>query len=183
MQETLTPRAAEVVAAARRLLEAEGPAVPTMRRVAGELGIRAPSLYKHLRGKQAIEVALIEAGLEEMGGALHDELRAAPPSEAIPRLLARYRALSRAQPNLNRLATAGQLPRDLLRPGLEDWAAEPFVMVTGEENLARALWAFAHGLMILEIDGRSRPGADLDGTWAAGAAAFRAAVAARRGLT
>lgn len=180
MQEALTPRAAEVVAAARMLLEAEGPAVPTMRRVAEELGIRAPSLYKHLPGKRSIEVALIEAGLEEMGQALHDEVGAAPPEEAIARLLARYRAVSKAQPNLYRLATAGQLPRGLLRPGLEDWAAEPFVLVTGDESLARALWAFAHGLMILEIDCRSREGADLDATWAAGAAAFGAAVGARR---
>lgn len=171
-----------MVATARALLEAEGPAVPTMRRVAGELGIRAPSLYKHLEGKRAIEVALIEAGLQEMGAALHEEVRSAPPGEAIPRLLARYRAVSKAQPNLYRLATAGRLPRDLLQPGLEDWAAEPFALVTGDENLARALWAFAHGLMILEIDGRNREGADLDGAWAAGAEAFSTAAAARRGL-
>ena len=43
----LTDRQREIVRAARRILETEGPAGVTMRRVAAELGIQAPSLYKH----------------------------------------------------------------------------------------------------------------------------------------
>ena len=61
----LSPRAREIVAAARELLEAEGPEGLSMRRVAERVGIRAPSIYKHLPDKQALEAALISAGFEE----------------------------------------------------------------------------------------------------------------------
>jgi AcrR family transcriptional regulator len=61
----LPPRAAQIVAAARVLLESEGAGALTMRRLGQALGIQAPSLYKHLPGKHAVEVALIEAGLTE----------------------------------------------------------------------------------------------------------------------
>ena len=53
----LSLRAQEIVAAARELLEEEG--AVSMRRLADRLGIKAPSLYKHLPGKQALEAALI----------------------------------------------------------------------------------------------------------------------------
>lgn len=56
-------RRREVVSAARRLLEAEGEAALSMRRIAAELGIRAPSLYKHSADKAALETALIADGL------------------------------------------------------------------------------------------------------------------------
>jgi len=48
----LSARAGQIVATARLLLEREGPEALTMRRLGEELGIRAPSLYKHLTGKR-----------------------------------------------------------------------------------------------------------------------------------
>lgn len=146
-----------------------------MRRVADELGIRAPSLYKHFPNKQAIEVAMIEVGLEQMGTRFHAAVDGpGPVGEAIPRLLAAYREAGQAQPNLYRLATSGPLPRHLLTPGLEAWAGSPFWLTTGDPFRAQALWSFAHGMVILEIDGRYPEGSDLDRTWQTGAAAFQA---------
>ena len=58
-------RAEEVVVAARRLLEEEGAEALTMRRLAEQVGIKAPSLYKHLPDKAALEAAIIATGLEE----------------------------------------------------------------------------------------------------------------------
>jgi hypothetical protein len=43
----------------------------------------------------------------------------------------------------------------------------------GDPDRARAAWAFAHGMTILELDGRFPPGADLDAAWAAGIRGFR----------
>jgi AcrR family transcriptional regulator len=147
-----------------------------MRRLGEELGIRAPSLYKHLTGKKAIELALIEEAFRDIGAALHAALeRWDSPIDAIRNLLATYRRFAFAQPNLYRLATAGRLPREDLTPGLEEWAGEPFLLATGEPHLAQALWSFAHGMVILEIDGRypqDPQDSDLDKTWEAGAAAF-----------
>ena len=64
----LSPRAQEIAAAARELLEQEGPDGLSMRKVAGRLGIQAPSLYKHLPDKQALESAVISMGFEEQAG-------------------------------------------------------------------------------------------------------------------
>ena len=46
--------------------------------------------------------------------------------------------------------------------------------VGGDGDRARAIWAFAHGMTILELNGRFPPGADLDAAWEHGIAAFRA---------
>jgi len=43
--DALTPRAREIIAAARDLLEEEGIGALSMRRLAQRLGIRAPSIY------------------------------------------------------------------------------------------------------------------------------------------
>jgi AcrR family transcriptional regulator len=166
---SLKPRAAEIVSAARGLLEESGREALTMRSLADRIGIRAPSLYKHFPDKNAVEVALIEQGMAELGAAL----RAAVASERpVAGLLRAYRAQALANPNLYRLATAGPLPRERLAPGLEDWAGEPFFLAVGEPHLAQALFAFAHGMVILEIDRRFPEDSDLDRTWDEGARAF-----------
>ena len=63
---------AEIIGAARRILEAGGPETLTMRRVADELGIQAPSLYKHFASKAELELALVTDAMAEIGEASHD---------------------------------------------------------------------------------------------------------------
>ena len=158
----LSPRAREIVDAARELLEDEGGV--SMRRLADRLGIRAPSLYKHLPDKQALENALISAGFEEMAE-LFD-------AESDARGLARaYREFARMHPHLYRLMTERPLDREGLTPGVEDRAARRVVDVFGDR--ARAAWAFAHGMTILELNDRFPPGADLDAAWEQGIDALR----------
>jgi AcrR family transcriptional regulator len=72
--EPLTPRGRQIVAAARELLEQQGPAALTMRRLADRLGIRAPSLYKHLPDKAALEAAIIATGFEDAAAAFEQAL-------------------------------------------------------------------------------------------------------------
>ncbi|MBG0826398.1 TetR/AcrR family transcriptional regulator [Planomonospora sp. ID67723] len=176
----LTPRAAQIASAARELLEEEGRDALTMRALADRLGIRAPSLYKHFPDKAAVEAALIEQGLAEMGAVLHAALEGTAPSEAadgtgaIGAVLRAYRAAALARPRLYRLTTSGPLARERLAPGLEEWSGTPFFLAAGEPYLAQALWSFAHGMVILELDGRYPDGSDLDRTWAEGARAFAA---------
>jgi hypothetical protein len=95
-------------------------------------------------------------------------------------LLTHYRRLGLASPSLYRLATAGSLARDRLLPGLEEWAGNPWYVVTGDPFLAQAVWSFAHGMVVLELNGRYPPGSDLDATWRAGAAAFEGPAAIGR---
>lgn len=169
-----TERARQVIATARVLLEAEGADGLTMRRLGDELGIRAPSLYKHVSGKPDLELGLIELALEESGEALHRAV-ASRPADPVGALLTAYRAMGLTHPNLYRLLTAGGFPREELVQGLEAWAGEPFFLAVGEPYLAQALWSFAHGTMVLELDHRFLGGSELDRTWRAGADAFTVA--------
>ena len=168
------PRVVESVAAARRILEQEGAGALTMRRLAEELSMQAPSLYKHFSGKAALESALIEDSMFDIGAVTHRALHEAAPEGPLDGLLVAYRSYCLAHPNLYRLATSGRLQRDTLPEGLEQWAGNPWFVVTGDPSLAQALWSFAHGMLILEIDDRYPPGSDLDQTWRAGGAAFDA---------
>jgi AcrR family transcriptional regulator len=165
-------RSTEIVGVARRIVEDEGVDALTMRRIATTVGVRAPSLYKHFPTKRAVEAALIDQALLEFGAALHAAVARASRRGAVRRLLAVYRAEALAHPSLYRLATAGALPREDLTPGLEEWAGLPFLLATGDPWTAQALFSFAHGMVVLELDDRFPNGSDLDLTWKAGAAAF-----------
>ncbi|WP_433342657.1 TetR/AcrR family transcriptional regulator [Streptomyces sp. CA-253872] len=166
-----SPRATQILAAARRLLEDKGPQALTMRAVADEVGIRAPSLYKHFPDKAALETALTAASLRETAEALEAAERAAPGS--LRALTEAYRAYARAHPHLYRLATDRPLRRPALPDGVEDRASAPLLRaVGGEAATARAVWAFAHGMVLLELDGRFPSHADLDAAWERGALAF-----------
>ncbi|MEV0407763.1 TetR/AcrR family transcriptional regulator [Actinoallomurus sp. NPDC050550] len=189
MADRLSPRARQIVAAARELLEKDGADALTMRRLADRLGIRAPSLYKHFPDKAAVEVELIAEGMEELARALEaaeatgpakatgpaeaaGRVEAADPADVMAGLGAAYRAYAFAHPHLYRLMSAGPFPRDLLPPGLEDRTAMPLVRVVGDPDRARAAWAFAHGMVMLELDGRFPPGADLGPAWRVGLTAL-----------
>ena len=156
---------------ARELLEQEGLDAISMRRIAERLGIRAPSIYKHLPDKQALENAIISSGFEEQ--ALVFETAVAKSRDPIGAIAGAYRDFARQHPHLYRLMTERELDREGLVAGVEDRAALPVFEAFGRNrDLARAAWAFAHGTLILEIDERFLPGADLDRTWQAGARAF-----------
>src|SRR5829696_10550057 len=99
---TLSPRAREIVAAARLLLEDEGEI--SMRRLADRLGIKAPSLYKHLPGKPALEAALISDAFLEAAERFEQ-------ATTMRELGAAYRAFALEHPHVYRLLSQGRLPR------------------------------------------------------------------------
>jgi AcrR family transcriptional regulator len=170
--EPLSPRARQIVAAARELLEQEGPDALTMRRLAERLGIRAPSLYKHLPDKAALEAAIIATGFQDAAAAFEAALDGA--TEPLATLAAAYRSFALGHPHLYRLMTDQPLPRDLLPTGLEERTAAPLLHATGDPQLARAVFAFAHGMVLLELTNRLPPEADPQAAWQEGIAAFQA---------
>ncbi|MEU5531945.1 WHG domain-containing protein [Streptomyces sp. NPDC020362] len=167
----MTPRAREIAAAARALLEESGAAALTMRTLADRLGIKAPSLYKHFPDKHAVEVELTAQLLTETAETLEAAAARAPGS--LEALAQAYRAYALAHPHLYCLVTERPLPRTELPAGLEDRAALPLLRTSaGDQDLARAVWAFAHGMVILEIHGRFPADADLDAAWKRGLTAL-----------
>ncbi|WP_329125863.1 TetR/AcrR family transcriptional regulator [Streptomyces sp. NBC_01353] len=165
------------MAAARELLDAEGLDALSMRRIAERVGIRAPSLYKHFPDKAAVEAGLQVQGMTQLA----EELEAAeaeigdePPLLVLARA---YRRHALASPHLYRITHTRPLVRTALPDGLEDRAATPLVhAVHGDVDIARSFWAFAHGMVVLELDGRFPSGADLDGAWRTGCDAFAQAI-------
>lgn len=172
------PRLDQIVEAARDLLEREGWEAVSMRRIAAVVGIKAPSLYKHLPDKAALAAALISSGFVEQAAALESAVSTSQGDggESLAMLAHAYRDFARRHPHLYRLMTDGPLPRERLAPGVEDRAAAPLVEAfAGDLDAARAAWAFAHGMVILELDGRFPEGADLDAAWWTGIEALQSA--------
>jgi AcrR family transcriptional regulator len=166
----VTARQLEIIAVARALLERDGIEALTVGRLAAELGIKPPSLYKHFAGKRELEAHLIADGLREHAEALEAS------SGSLPAIAPAYRAFALANPQLYRLMTERPLPRAELPAGLEARAAAPLVAaVGGDGDVARAVWAFAHGMVQLELVGRFPADADLDAAWAKALSAFAAA--------
>ena len=170
MVDPLSARAREVVAVARGVLEREGPEALTMRRIAEVLGIRAPSLYKHLPGKEALEVAIVIAGFEEAAAAFESATEGA--AEPLAAFVAAYRVVAQGHPHLYRLMTDRPLPRADMPPGLEQRTAAPLQRATGSPARARAAWAFIHGMVLLELTGRFPDDGMTAQAWQAGIAAM-----------
>lgn len=165
------PRAREIVAVARELLEEEGLDSFSMRRLADRLGVRTPVIYKYFASKGALVAALISVGFEEQAALFEAALASSDhPLTAMARI---YRAYGRDNPNLYRLMYDRDLQRPLLLPGSEERAVIPAVRAAGgDPDLARAAWAFAHGMTVLELNNRFPADADLDAAWRRGMASL-----------
>jgi AcrR family transcriptional regulator len=171
----LSPRARQIVDAARQLIEEQGLEALSMRQLAERLGIRAPSIYKHFQGKEALEAILISIGFEEQAALFEAALEAS--DEPLAAMAEAYRAYAQRHPGLYRLLYDRSLNRALLVPGSEESAVVPVVRAAGDDrDLARATWAFAHGMTILELNRRFPPDADLDAAWRRGIAALQDAI-------
>ena len=166
------PAFAEIVTSAHDLLEHEGPESLSMRRLASEVGMRAPSLYKHFSSKAAVELALVEDALLEIGEVSHRAIHEPGADGPLVSLLTTYRRprsrppqpLPPGHPREPGEGTPGAGPRGV--------GGQPLVCRHRRRVLGQALWSYAHGMVTLELDQRYPPGSDLDRTWRVGAEAF-----------
>ncbi|MGB0121432.1 MAG: TetR/AcrR family transcriptional regulator [Solirubrobacterales bacterium] len=153
----------QIVLVSRQLLEDDGPDALTMRAVAGAMDIKAPSLYKHVKSRHEIETLLSQQALIEIGAALD---KAGPDLAKIGKS---YRAWALANPALYELATSTPLDRENLEEGVESSAESALLeAVNSDRDRARACWAMAHGLVMLELSGRFPPDADIQAAWTSG---------------
>jgi|tagenome__1003787_1003787.scaffolds.fasta_scaffold20901432_3 AcrR family transcriptional regulator len=170
-------RRTQIVAAARRLLEEDGPEALSMRNVAAEIGIRAPSLYEHVADKRALESAIIATGLNEQGEALREAVDAARRDDADPlAAIARaWRRWATAHPHVYHLIYVRDLDRsDPAVAEAELTAGAPLREICGGDvATARVIWAFAHGMVNLELSDRFAPGTDVGQLWERGLDALR----------
>lgn len=157
----------EIIAAAGRLFEQYGPDGLTMRAIAAELDIRAPSLYKHIAGKRELEIALLTAALRQQAETYENVV--ANSEDPVAGIAAAYRSWGLEHPHLYALMNNQPLPRDELPEGLEERAVLPLLdALGGDMDRARAAWAFAHGMVALELANRFPEHADLETAWRVG---------------
>lgn len=166
-------RPEQIVAAARVLLEEQGPEALSMRNVAAAIGIRAPSLYEHVADKRALENALIASGLREQAAALNAALNGA--DDPLRSTAIAWRDWAGAHPHLYKLIFARPLdPDDPEVLAAATAAGDPVrAMTRGNLVAARVIWAFAHGMTMLELNGRFPPGPGPDELWESGLGALR----------
>ena len=135
-------RRTQIVEAARRILEDQGPEALSMRNVAAENGIRAPSLYEHIADKRALESAIIAAGLSEQGAALAEALGSS--ADPLTEMTAAWRRWALVHPHVYRLIYVRDLDRD-----------DPAV-AAGERSAAEPMWALCGGASRAPTIGRAR---------------------------
>lgn len=149
---------AEIVDAGRSILESGGPAKLTMQAVAERVGVRAPSLYKRVRDRDALLVRVAEATADDLA----DRLESADRSVAG---LARvYRTFAQQHPEGFRLmftvegadAAMARASVPVLR------AAAEMVGQDAALDAARLLTAWATGFVNMELSGSFRLGGDVD---------------------
>lgn len=141
-----------------------------MRNIAARIGIRAASLYEHFADKRAVENAIIAAGLYEQGDFIKARIEANPNANEMRVVAEAYREFALAHPALYSLTMSRGLDRDA--PDVADaerYAAGFLRRAVGERwQLGLAFWAFAHGVIDLEMHDRLPPGGDPRQAWEEG---------------
>jgi AcrR family transcriptional regulator len=166
---------AEIVAAARAIVERDGVAALSMQAVADAVGVRAPSLYKRFADRAALLGVVQRELFAELGQRLEVAAARPGPPQALEAMAHDYRAFARARPHLYALMFGADVPHDAAGDEARRLAAQPIVSrladwVGRERALptARVLTAFVHGFVSMELGGAFRLGGNVDAAFALG---------------
>jgi AcrR family transcriptional regulator len=183
----LTPEG--VLDAAERIADAEGLDAATLARLAAELGVRPPSLYKHVENLEAVRRGLALRGIAEANRRLQLATIGKARDDALYALAEAYWRFARERPGLyaaslraarpgeNEIAVAGDAFLGTVLAVLSGYG------VTGPDALhaTRGLRAIIHGFVSLDAAGGFRLKLDLDESFRRLLAAFARDLAARGG--
>ncbi|MCU1646321.1 MAG: hypothetical protein JWN03_6596 [Nocardia sp.] len=160
----------ELLRASLRLIDTEGLAAVSLRRVAREAGVSPGAPYHHFTDRAALLAALATRGFELLGAAListRDTTSSA--REALIEMAEGYVGFAREHPTYFRLMFRPELSQPHNQPDTEDAGDAAFAVLedtladatrAGElpaedaETLALAWWSLAHGLASLTLDGK-----------------------------
>lgn len=159
----------ELLAACRRLIEAEGIGAVSLRRVAREAGVSPGAPYHHFPDRAALLAALSTQGFALLADRLRQaRAAAADPPAALGALVVAYVEFAREQPAYFQLMFRPELSRSEKTPDLQtagDAAFDLLVEAVRECQRAGAapggdpgplvgmVWALGHGLAALWLDG------------------------------
>lgn len=159
----------EIVSAGRGIVESGGVEGLTMQGVAKAVGVRAPSLYKHVDGRGELIRLIIEAVVAELGGALEAAVGGEDPVGDLAKLARAFREFAHSHPESYRMIFA---------PMPEEWRPSPEKLFTSVDAVlrttsalagperalegARLVTAWAHGFLTMELAGAFRLEGDID---------------------
>jgi len=150
-----------LIAAARELLDADGPGAVSLREAARRVGVSATATYRHFQDKDHLLAAVAAEGFREFTdklGAVEQETR------GFSSMGVAYVDFAVAHPGLFRLMFGPLLRQRDLYPELGAAADAAFAVLLagarryvggrGEdvESVAYAAWSFSHGLARLVLD-------------------------------
>jgi AcrR family transcriptional regulator len=165
-----TEAKARVVGAAGEIADAEGLEAVTLSRVAAAVGMRPPSLYNHIQGRDALLRALGQDARGEMTVAIRDAAVGRSREDAVRAVAVAYREYAVAHPGRyaatvrapgpeeTEAIAAAAVAIDLFLAILAGWGIE------GDEgvHLVRVLRSALHGFVSLENGGGFGLPLDLD---------------------
>ncbi|TYB48055.1 TetR/AcrR family transcriptional regulator [Actinomadura chibensis] len=161
-----------IVAAGRELLEAGGQRRLTMQSVAEKVGVRAPSLYKHVANRSALLTAVAGATVDDLAA------RLAETDGSLEGLVRAYRRFARTWPEGFRLMLSPDAPSDALArasvPVLD--ASRELVGEREALEAARLVTAWATGFIEMELIGAFRLGGDVERAFEYGLSGIRRAL-------
>jgi AcrR family transcriptional regulator len=159
-----------VVEVAAGIADADGLEAVTLARVAETLGVRAPSLYNHVDGRDGLRRAIALRGVNELTAALREAAVGRSGSEALTAAARAYRAYALAHPGRyaatvvapaagdgEHQAAAGETV-DVVLAVLRHWGLEGADAV----HAARAFRSAVHGFVAIETGGGFGIPVDLD---------------------
>jgi AcrR family transcriptional regulator len=149
-----------VVDAAAALVDTKGPEALTLAAVADGLGIRSPSLFKHVDSLDDLRVALAIRAYQGLDAALAEPGVDEPPLPSLRRIASAWRRFATEHPGVYALAARTSLdgrPEAVHVAGpLLERVLAAVARVTGPGDPAvhgaRALRALVHGFVLLEQD-------------------------------
>lgn len=154
---------AALLAAARRMLERDGPAALSLREVARRAGVSHNAPYRHFADRAALLAALAAEGFDALAARMREAVAAAAPARRLGASGAAYVRFALDEPNLFRLMFGG-LVRGREHPELAAAATRAYALLQGETSAAPesgtravAAWALVHGLAHLLLDGQIPP--------------------------
>lgn len=149
---------AEIVGAAQGILEERGAAGVTMQAVAERVGVRAPSLYKRVRDRDALVDLVAEATADDLTNRLLAAQRSLPEYARVVRVFAHEK------PQGFRLMFATTGATDATRRSADPVLSAARDLVGEEHALsaARMFTAWVTGFMNMELSGAFRMGGDVD---------------------